>query len=132
MDTVEAELRTAFNTVGREGIVRLIAAFYRQVPESPLLSPMYPPAELAAAEQRLRNFLLFRLGGDPTYVEQRGHPRLRMRHAPFAVTPAASEEWIRMMDQAFAECLFPSEAEQPLKRFLQATAHFLVNQFPSG
>ena len=124
----ETRLRDAFEQVGDEGIARLVAAFYRRVPGDPILGPMYPPEDMAGAEERLRDFLLFRFGGRQQYMERRGHPRLRMRHAPFAVTPAAAERWVSLMDAAFAEAGFPAEAEEPLRRFLHATATFLVNR----
>ena len=78
-----------YAVVGEEGFERLIAAFYRQVPADDLLAPMYPPHDLAGAEARLRDFLVGRFGGPPRYIEQRGHPRLRMRHVPFPITLAA-------------------------------------------
>jgi hemoglobin len=68
--------------VGEDGFHRLIAAFYRQVPSDDILGPMYPAADIAGAEQRLRDFLIGRFGGPQRYIEDRGHPRLRMRHMP--------------------------------------------------
>lgn len=124
----EAALRTAFDAVGDEGIARLVAAFYRRVPGDPLLGPMYPQEDLAGAEARLRDFLRFRFGGRPDYTERRGHPRLRGRHSPFSVTPAARDRWVALMDAAFDEVAFPPEATEPLRHFLHATATFLVNR----
>ena len=72
-----------YSLVGEKGFERLVAAFYRQVPSDPILGPMYPADDLDGAEQRLRDFLVGRFGGPPRYIEQRGHPRLRMRHMPF-------------------------------------------------
>jgi hemoglobin len=83
--------------VGEEGFARLIAAFYRQVPGDPILGPMYPPDDPAGAEERLRDFLVGRFGGPQRYMEQRGHPRLRARHMPFAVNAAARERWLQLM-----------------------------------
>ena len=127
-EDTEAALRAAFAAVGDEGIARLVAAFYRRVPGDDLLGPMYPPGELPAAEARLRDFLRFRFGDRPDYVARRGHPRLRMRHVPFAIDQAARDRWVALMDAAFAEVAFPPEAERPLKAFLHATATFLVNR----
>ena len=76
------------------GFTRLVAAFYRQVPGDDIIGPMYPADDLPGAEERLRDFLVGRFGGPPRYIEQRGHPRLRMRHAPFAVTPTAKDHWL--------------------------------------
>ena len=78
-----------FASIGEEGFARLIRAFYAQVPDDPILGAMYPKDDLAGAEQRLRDFLIGRFGGPQRYVEQRGHPRLRMRHMPFAIDTAA-------------------------------------------
>ena len=124
----EATLREAFETIGEEGVARLVAAFYRQVPTDEILGPMYPKQDLSGAETRLREFLLFRWGGRPAYVERRGHPRLRLRHATFEVNAAARDRWVALMDRAFDEAAFPAQAEAPLKAFLHATATFLVNR----
>ena len=92
-----------YDLIGEEGFQRLIRAFYRQVPDDPVLGPMYPSEDLAGAEQRLRDFLIFRFGGPPRYIEQRGHPRLRMRHFPFAIDRNARNRWVRLMDNALEE-----------------------------
>ncbi len=124
----EAALKAAFDLVGDDGIARLVAAFYRRVPDDDILGPMYPPDDLPAAELRLRDFLRFRFGGRPEYVARRGSPRLKMRHVPFAIDRAARDRWIALMSSAFAEVGFPPEAEGPLRAFLEATATFLVNR----
>ncbi|HLK93061.1 MAG TPA: globin [Polyangia bacterium] len=115
------------SVVGEEGIARLTAAFYRQVYEDEILGPMYPARDREGAERRLRDFLIYRLGGSPRYLEQRGHPRLRARHAPFQVDQAARDRWIELMGRALAEVAFPAEAEQSLRAFLEQTATFLIN-----
>lgn len=124
----ELALKAAFALVGDEGIAQLVAAFYRRVPNDAILGPMYPSQELEAAEARLRDFLRFRFGDRPDYINRRGHPRLRIRHAPFAINAAARDRWVALMDAAFDEVAFPPEAEAPLKSFLHATATFLVNR----
>ena len=63
-----------YSMIGAEGFARLVAAFYRQVPQDDLLGPIYPASDLPGAEQRLRDFLIGRFGGPQTYIEQRGHP----------------------------------------------------------
>jgi hypothetical protein len=80
-----------YSMVGTEGFTRLVAAFYRQVPQDDLLGPMYPATDLPGAERRLRDFLIGRFGGPQTYIEQRGHPRLRARHSPFHINQAVPE-----------------------------------------
>ncbi len=119
-----------FPLVGVDGFQRLVAAFYRQVPHDDLLAPMYPAHDLDGAEQRLRDYLIYRFGGPPTYIEQRGHPRLRGRHMPFAITKAARDRWVLLMDRAFAEANLPAEAAQPLREFFDNMATFMINQDP--
>ncbi len=122
------EENEVYGKVGEEGFRRLVAAFYKQVPHDDILAPMYPADDLEGAEQRLRDFLIFRFGGPPAYIEQRGHPRLRMRHAPFAVTPAAGERWIQLMSRALEEAELPADVTTVLREFFQSTAAFLQNR----
>lgn len=117
-----------YAAVGEDGFRRLVAAFYRQVPDDDILGPMYPKEDMEGAEDRLRNFLIFRFGGPQHYIEQRGHPRLRMRHAPFAVGPAARNRWVQLMDRAFAETKLPTEAEAVLRGFFESMATFMMNR----
>jgi hemoglobin len=117
-----------YPAIGEEGFQRLIAAFYRQVPDDDILGPMYPKDDMHGAEQRLRDFLIFRFGGPQHYIEQRGHPRLRMRHAPFAVGQAARDRWVQLMDRALQETQLPVEAGEALRRFFHSTATFMINR----
>lgn len=116
--------------IGEEGFERLIAAFYRQVPGDDILGPMYPADDLKGAEERLRDFLIFRFGGPQRYLERRGHPRLRMRHAPFEVTEAARDRWMHLMTRALEEAKLPAEAETVLREFFESTATFMINRLP--
>lgn len=125
MELLDTQL---YALVGDEGFTRLIAAFYRRVPTDDILGPMYPAGDLAGAEWRLREFLIGRFGGPPRYLEQRGHPRLRMRHAPFAITAAGRDRWIRLMDEAMGEAALPAEAEAPLRRFFREAGTFMINR----
>jgi len=113
--------------IGDEGFRRLVAAFYAQVPGDEILAPMYPPDDMAGAEERLRLFLIGRFGGPPTYMERRGHPRLRMRHAPFRLDEAARDRWVRLMDRALDQAELPPEAVQVLRPFFHDVATFLRN-----
>ena len=117
-----------YNLIGEAGIAKLVAAFYRRVPRDEILGPMYPPNDLANAEQRLRDFMIYRLGGPQRYIEQRGHPRLRARHMPFKINQAARDRWMKLMSEAIAETAMPSEAEQFLRTFLEGMSTFLINQ----
>lgn len=121
----EEEVITA---VGEDGFHRLVAAFYRQIPNDDILGPMYPKHDLAGAEERLREFLIFRFGGSGRYIEKRGHPRLRMRHMPFVVDQAARDRWVQLMDNAFREAALPREAENLLREFFAHVATFLINR----
>ena len=114
--------------IGEEGLTRLVAAFYRRVPQDDILGPMYPAHDLKGSEQRLRDFLIYRFGGPPRYIEERGHPRLRVRHAPFAVNPAARDRWMQLMTAALEEAAFPAEADQFIRSFLGDIATFLINR----
>jgi hemoglobin len=120
-----------YRLIGDDGFHRLIAAFYRQIPKDDILGPMYPASDLEGAEQRLRDFLIFRFGGPPTYIEERGHPRLRMRHAPFPVTVAARDRWMQIMNVALSEANLPAAADQLLREFFESTATFMINRMPS-
>jgi len=116
-----------FGLIGEEGFRRLVSAFYAQVPGDDLLGPMYPRDDMAGAEERLRDFLIGRFGGPPTYMEKRGHPRLRMRHAPFRLDEASRNRWVQLMDRALDQAALPAEAEQVLRPFFHGTATFLRN-----
>ena len=87
---------TLYEEVGGEALFRaLVDGFYEGVAEDPVLRPLYPEGDLEPAKERLRLFFVQYWGGPTTYSEQRGHPRLRMRHAPFAVNPQAKDHWLR-------------------------------------
>lgn len=122
------EEHEVYPIIGSVGFERLVAAFYRQVPSDDILGPMYPPDDFPGAEQRLRDFLIYRFGGPPTYIEQRGHPRLRMRHAPFPIGQGARDRWVQLMDRALEEAGIPAEVKQLLKEFFGAMATFMVNR----
>lgn len=117
-----------YAAVGDEGFARLVHAFYRQIPADEILGPMYAGTDLSGAETRLRQFLIFRFGGPQTYIEQRGHPRLGMRHGPFPIDGEARNRWISLMNNAFIEASLPPEAEQTLRGFFDQVATFLINR----
>jgi hemoglobin len=117
-----------YSLIGEEGFERLVSAFYGQVPYDSILGPMYPEADLAGAEKRLLQFLIYRFGGPKTYIEERGHPRLRMRHAPFTIDEAARNRWIALMDRSFETAYLPEDATDTLRSFFAQTASFLQNQ----
>lgn len=117
-----------YDAIGEEGFERLVAAFYRQIPGDEILGPMYPPDDLEGAEQRLRDFLIGRFGGPHRYMEQRGHPRLRMRHSPYAIDGAARDRWVQLMSNALDEAKLPHEVELMLRPFFEGVATMMMNR----
>ena len=116
-----------YTTIGEDGFGRLVAAFYRQIPADTILGPMYAGRDLEGAEYRLRTFLIGRFGGPPTYIEERGHPRLRMRHFPFQINQAARDRWMRLMSKALDETQLPPEADAVLRHFFNGMSSFMMN-----
>lgn len=114
--------------IGEAGFERLIRAFYAHVPGDDLLGPMYPADDLRGAEVRLRDFLVGRFGGPSRYMEQRGHPRLRIRHAPFPVDQAARDRWVALMDQALVEAALPEDVTVLLRDFFEQVATLMINR----
>jgi len=122
-----------YELIGEDGFARLVRAFYAQVPNDDILGPMYPAADLDGAEVRLRDFLVGRFGGPPRYVEERGHPRLRMRHAPFSIDQRARDRWMQLMSRALDEANLPEKPAAILRAFFDQTATFMMNRpAPNG
>jgi len=128
MELTENEI---YNAIGEEGFTHLISAFYRRVRTDDILAPLYPEHDFPGAEERLRLFLIQRFGGPGTYSERRGHPRLRMRHAPFPVTEAARNRWINLMESALAEANLPPQTIPALHKYFLDTATFMINHSPN-
>ncbi len=115
---------------GAETFAAIVARFYQLVREDEVLLPLYPPDELDAAEDRLRMFLEQYWGGPHTYSEQRGHPRLRMRHAPFRIGFIERDAWLRCMHTAVASIdshTLDDEHRQQLLAYLEMAADSMVN-----
>jgi hemoglobin len=124
---VDLSEEQVYARIGEEGFERLVRAFYAQVPSDPVLGPMYPAADLEGAERRLRDFLVGRFGGPHRYIAERGHPRLRMRHMPFAIDRTARDRWVQLMDRALDEATLDAEARDLLREFLHGMATFMIN-----
>lgn len=116
--------------LGEDGFGRIVTAFYKRVRTDDILRPMYEHAgdDWTAAEWRLREFLIGRFGGPQRYVEQRGHPRLRMRHAPFPIDVNAAKRWLQLMDESLAEAQVEEEVAAALRPYFRSTAAHMVNR----
>ncbi|WP_380162178.1 globin [Kineococcus sp. R86509] len=122
--------RSFYDEVGGHAtFVTLVDAFYAGVAEDEVLRPMYPEADLGPAKERLRMFLEQYWGGPGTYSEQRGHPRLRMRHAPFKVNPDARDRWLLHMRAAVESLHLVPAQEGVLWDYLERAAHSMLNTF---
>jgi len=116
---------------GEETFRRLVHRFYQRVPDDPVLRPVYPAKDLGPAEEHLRLFLMQYWGGPRTYDELRGHPRLRMRHARFAIGEAERDAWLRNMRAALDELGLDETLQVQLWEYLVMAAHSLVNVSPA-
>ena len=125
MDLLDTQI---YSIIGEDGFERLVAAFYRRVPQDPILGPLYPPQDLAGAKQRLREFLIQRFGGPQRYSDSRGHPRLRMRHAPFVIDQRARNRWVELMESALDEVKLDERAVPHLRKFFHEGATFMINR----
>nr|WP_157296492.1 globin [Actinoplanes globisporus] len=119
---------TFYDAIGGEPTFRkLVNRFYEGVAADPLLRPMYPEDDLAPAADRLTLFLMQYWGGPNTYSATRGHPRLRMRHAPFVVNPAARDAWLKHMRDAVDSLGLDEPHQTALWDYLERAAYFMVN-----
>jgi hemoglobin len=112
---------------GEQTFRKIVGRFYELVAEDEVLRPLYPEEDLSDAERRLRMFLEQYWGGPRTYSEQRGHPRLRMRHAPFRITPIERDAWLRCMRIAVDEAGLDETHRAQLLSYLELAATSLVN-----
>ncbi|BBG00586.1 MULTISPECIES: globin [Pseudonocardia] len=106
---------------------RIVHRFYEEVARDDVLRPMYPEEDLGPAEERLRTFLEQYWGGPRTYSEQRGHPRLRMRHAPYTIGPIQRDAWLRCMQIAVDEENLSPEHREQLWNYMQYAALSMQN-----
>ncbi len=113
---------------GHETFEKLVSHFYALVSIDPILRPMYPEDDLKGAAERLLMFLEQYWGRPTTYSERRGHPRLRMRHAPFQIGEAEKIAWLKNMESAVAELDLSSELRSELWSYLTSAAEAMVNQ----
>src|SRR6476620_4588050 len=106
----------------------LVGRFYEGVETDPVLRPIYPESDLAGARHRLTLFLAQYWGGPTTYDAERGHPRLRMRHAPFAIGPAERDRWLVHMRAAVEACAPPPDVARQLDAYFEMAADAMRNR----
>jgi hemoglobin len=120
-----------FDRVDPEFFTRLVDRFYDGVIADPVLAPLYPADDLDGARERLRLFLTQFWGGPQTYSEQRGHPRLRMRHEPYVIGEAEREAWFRVMATAVgaevAAGALSDQDEAAMLGYFAHSAKFMMN-----
>ena len=131
MEEMEQLQQTFYDAVGgAQTFHTIVSRFYELVAEDEILRPLYPEEDLSGAEERLRMFLEQYWGGPRAYSDQRGHPRLRMRHVPFRISPIERDAWLRCMHTAVASVdsqTLDDEHRRQLLDYLQMAAHSLVN-----
>jgi hemoglobin len=113
---------------GEETFRRLVHRFYEGVAADPVLRPLYPEEDLGPAEERLRLFLIQYWGGPRTYGERRGHPRLRMRHAPFPIGGPERDAWLTHMRAAVDELALPEQLDKMLWDYMVMAANSMINK----
>jgi hemoglobin len=114
--------------VGEEKLRATVAAFYRRVREDALIGRMYPQDDWEGSEKRLADFIVYRFGGPQTYIEERGHPRLRMRHIPFSIGMAERDQWLKLMSESMRETGISEEAAQVMMPFFTQVADMMRNR----
>ena len=130
MSQPSGDAQSFYEAVGGEPTFRkIVARFYAEVAADEVLRPIYPEADLGPAEERLRLFLMQYWGGPHTYSDNRGHPRLRMRHAPFKIGPIERDAWLRAMRVAVDEAGLAEPLAQQLWEYLEMAAHSMMNSW---
>lgn len=114
---------------GSETFTKLVSQFYACVAVNPILRPMYPESDLEGAAHRLQMFLEQYWGGPTRYSEERGHPRLRMRHAGFHISPRERDAWLGCMQAAIETLAIDENLKNELHKYIEMAANSLVNQF---
>ena len=121
-------MTTFYDEIGGEATIRkIVDRFYEGVAQDPVLRPLYPEEDLAPAADRFSLFLMQYWGGPTTYGDTRGHPRLRMRHAPFAVTPLAAERWLVHFRAGLDAVELTPEQDETFWGYVTHAAQFMVN-----
>ncbi|QNN53415.1 globin [Nocardioides mesophilus] len=128
--TTPPDGQTFYDAIGGyPTIAKIVDRFYEQVAEDEVLRPLYPEEDLAPAAERFTLFLVQYWGGPNTYSERRGHPRLRMRHAPFKVNPEARDHWLACFRVGLDAAGLPPEQDAQFWDYVTHAAQFMVNSF---
>ena len=128
-----AEGQTFYDEIGGyPTIAKIVERFYEGVATDELLRPLYPEQDLGPAAERFTLFLVQYWGGPTTYSDSRGHPRLRMRHAPFAVTPQARDHWLTHFRAGLDAANLTAEQDARFWDYVTHAAQFMVNSFDEG
>lgn len=114
--------------LGPKGFDGISAAFYERVRRDSIIGPMYPEQDWEGAEHRLASFLKFRFGQDESYLQERGHPRLRARHMPFSIGEAERDRWLELMEAAMDAEKVADETKETLMTFFSGVADFMRNR----
>ena len=122
------EISTLCARVGETKLRDMVTAFYRRVREDDLIGKMYPADDWAGAEKRLADFIVYRFGGPQTYIEERGHPRLRGRHMPFSIGEAERDRWMKLMSEAMEEVAISPEEGAVIGTFFAQVADMMRNR----
>lgn len=126
MNMIRLDQLCAF--LGEDKLRAMTHAFYRRIREDEILGPLYPEDDWDGAERRLADFLVYRFGGPETYLHERGHPRLRMRHMPFTIGMAERDRWLKLMVEAMHETSIPKEAALTMTPFFEQVADMMRNR----
>ncbi|MBK1791124.1 globin [Persicirhabdus sediminis] len=116
-----------YEDLGEEKLRELVSAFYSRIKTDQIIGKMYPDDDWEGSEERLLGFLIMRFGGPKDYLEQRGAPRLRMRHAPFKIGQLEANHWVKIMDEAMEEVELREFHKLALREFFTQVANFMKN-----
>jgi hemoglobin len=122
------EIGQLYARLGEEKLRAMVAAFYRRIRTDDLIGKMYPPDDWDGSEKRLADFLVYRLGGPQTYLEERGHPRLRARHFPFSIGIPERDRWLTLMGESMREVQVPETEAQVMGLFFAQIADMMRNR----
>ncbi len=119
---------TLYHEVGELKLRAMVAAFYWRVKTDALIGVMYPPEDWEGSEKRLADFIVYRFGGPQTYLEERGHPRLRGRHMGFSIGVPERDQWLKLMGESMLEVSISTEAAQIMIPFFAQVADMMRNR----